>query len=135
MGEKIHPPTMLPRGTPAKNFWEQDAPRPPADWISMGEKRELTPPLVTPLSETMDYRAGVDGSNVMLNPPMRLWPQWDKDRWGMRPLGGDSDNKDVYWLKDGCTPSCAAMVLRWFAEDRAMVPFPVKPGGTDIPAD
>lgn len=75
--------------------------------------------------------ATIDGDNIYLDPPLRLWPQWD-GRWAARRLGGPSAGNMVNWQKDGCNASSAAMILRWFAEDctTGTVPFPVKEGSS-----
>jgi len=79
--------------------------------------------------------AVVDGSDVYLDPPVRLWPQYD-NRWKHERIGGPKTGKLIDWINNGCNASTAAMILRWFAEDcrAGQVPFPTKPGGSIDPS-
>jgi peptidoglycan hydrolase-like protein with peptidoglycan-binding domain len=72
--------------------------------------------------------AVVDGENIYLDPPVRLYPQWDP-RWADRRVGGP-DMVNTNWQGSGCCPSSAAMILRWFAEDckAGRVAFPALDG-------
>ncbi|MBS2026230.1 MAG: peptidoglycan DD-metalloendopeptidase family protein [Deltaproteobacteria bacterium] len=49
--------------------------------------------------------------DIVLDPPVRLLPQWDS-RWSTRTL-----HDDTTWKASGCHPSSVASILRWFAED------------------
>lgn len=79
----------------------------------------------------MTLIAIVSGNDVYLDPPVRLWPQYD-DRWKHERIGGPKTGRLIDWINDGCNASTAAMILRWFAEDctAGKVPFPTKPGGS-----
>jgi hypothetical protein len=76
----------------------------------------------------------VDGDDVYLDPPVRLWPQYD-DRWKNKRIGGPKTGKLIDWVTNGCNASVAAMTLRWFAEDCTVgtIAFPTKPGGSIDP--
>ena len=73
----------------------------------------------------------VDGDDVYLDPPVRLWPQYD-NRWKHERIAGLKTGKLFDWINNGCNASVAAMTLRWFAEDcrAGKSPFPTKPGGS-----
>jgi hypothetical protein len=76
----------------------------------------------------------VSGDDVYLDPPVRLWPQYD-NRWGAKQIGGPKTEERPIknnWKDNGCNAASAAMILRWFAEDcrAGKVPFPTKPGGS-----
>lgn len=79
----------------------------------------------------MTLIAVVNGDDVYLDPPVRLWPQYD-NRWKHERIGGPKTGKLIDWVNNGCNASTAAMTLRWFAEDcrEGKVPFPTKPGGS-----
>ena len=79
----------------------------------------------------MTLIAVVSGDDVYLDPPVRLWPQYD-NRWKNERIGGPKTGKLINWINNGCNASTAAMILRWFAEDcrAGKVPFPTKPGGS-----
>ena len=72
-----------------------------------------------------------DGDNIYLDPPVRLWPQYDA-RWAHERIGGPRTGRMLDWVTNGCNASSAAMILRWFAEDctAGRIDFPVKPGST-----
>jgi hypothetical protein len=72
-----------------------------------------------------------DGDDVYLDPPVRLWPQYDK-RWRHERIAGPKTGRLLDWVSNGCNASVAAMTLRWFAEDctAGTIPFPTKPGGS-----
>ena len=72
----------------------------------------------------------VDGDDVYLDPPVRLWPQYD-NRWKHERIGGPKTGKLIDWVANGCNASTAAMTLRWFAEDctAGTIAFPTKSGG------
>jgi hypothetical protein len=76
----------------------------------------------------------VDGDDVYLDPPVRLWPQYD-NRWKHERIGGPKTGKLIDWVANGCNASTAAMTLRWFAEDctAGTIAFPTKPGGSIDP--
>jgi hypothetical protein len=75
--------------------------------------------------------AVVSGEDVYLDPPVRLWAQYDS-RWKNERIAGPKTGALINWNDNGCNASTAAMILRWFAEDctTGKVPFPTKPGGT-----
>ncbi len=77
----------------------------------------------------------VDGDDVYLDPPVRLWPQYD-ERWNRQRIGGLKTGKLIDWNDNGCNASTAAMTLRWFAEDctAGRIAFPTKPGGSIDPS-
>jgi hypothetical protein len=77
----------------------------------------------------------VDGDDVYLDPPVRLWPQYD-ERWNRQRIGGPKTGKLIDWNDNGCNASTAAMTLRWFAEDcrAGRIAFPTKPGGSIDPS-
>jgi hypothetical protein len=79
----------------------------------------------------MTVIAVVNGDDVYLDPPVRLWPQYD-NRWKNNRIGGPKTGKLIDWIENGCNASTVAMILRWFAEDctAGKVPFPTKPGGS-----
>jgi len=79
--------------------------------------------------------AVVDGEDVYLDPPVRLWPQYDT-RWRHERIAGLKTGKMLDWIANGCNASVAAMTLRWFAEDctAGTIPFPTKPGGSIDPS-
>lgn len=79
--------------------------------------------------------ATVDGDDVYLDPPVRLWPQYDR-RWWHERIAGPKTGKLLDWVTNGCNASVAAMTLRWFAEDctAGTIPFPTKPGGSIDPS-
>jgi hypothetical protein len=76
----------------------------------------------------------VDGDDVYLDPPVRLWPQYD-NRWKHERIGGPKTGKLIDWVANGCNASVAAMTLRWFAEDctAGTIAFPTKSGGSIDP--
>lgn len=76
-----------------------------------------------------------DGDDIYLEPPVRLWPQYD-ERWKHERIGGPKSGALIDWIENGCNASTAAMVLRWFAEDctAGKIPFPTKPGGSIDPS-
>jgi hypothetical protein len=78
--------------------------------------------------------AAVAGDDVYLDPPMRLWPQYD-DRWKHQRIAGPKTGKMLDWVANGCNASVAAMTLRWFAEDvtAGSIPFPTKPDSSIDP--
>ena len=65
--------------------------------------------------------AVIEGDDVRLDPPVRLWPQYDR-RWKDKRIGGPKTGKLLNWKDNGCNAAVTAMILRWFAEDC--------PGGT-----
>jgi hypothetical protein len=77
----------------------------------------------------------VNGDDVYLDPPVRLWPQYD-DRWKQKRIGGPKNGKLIDWAANGCNASVAAMTLRWFAEDctAGTIAFPTKSGGSIDPS-
>jgi hypothetical protein len=77
----------------------------------------------------------VNGDDVYLDPPVRLWPQYD-ERWNRQRIGGPKTGKLIDWNDNGCNASTAAMTLRWFAEDctAGTIAFPTKPGGSIDPS-
>ena len=77
----------------------------------------------------------VDGDNIMVDPPVRLIPQWD-GRWADRRVAGPDSVNTANWQNSGCCPSCASMILRWFAEDckAGRVAFPAMDGTRIDPA-
>lgn len=79
--------------------------------------------------------AVVRGDDVYLDPPVRLWPQYDA-RWGHERIGGPKTGRLIDWKANGCNASTAAMILRWFAEDCTVgkIAFPTKPGGSIDPS-
>jgi hypothetical protein len=79
----------------------------------------------------MTLIAVVNGGDVYLDPPVRLWPQYD-NRWKHERIGGPKTGRLIDWINNGCNAATAAMTLRWFAEDCRVgqVPFPTKPGGS-----
>ena len=78
--------------------------------------------------------AVVDGDDVYLDPPVRLWPQYD-DRWKNKRIGGPKTGNLIDWAANGCNASVAAMTLRWFAEDctAGTLAFPTKSCSTIDP--
>ena len=85
-------------------------------------------------SATDKSLAVVDGDDVYLDPPVRLWPQYDT-RWSHQRIAGPKTGTLIDWIANGCNASVAAMTLRWFAEDctAGTIPFPTKPGGSIDP--
>src|SRR5262249_39391254 len=83
---------------------------------------------------TDESLAVVDGDDVYLDPPVRLWPQYDT-RWSRQRIAGPKTGTLIDWIANGCNASVAAMTLRWFAEDctAGTIPFPTKPGGSIDP--
>jgi hypothetical protein len=79
--------------------------------------------------------AVVEGDDVYLDPPVRLWPQYD-NRWKHERIAGPKTGKLLDWVSNGCNASVAAMTLRWFAEDcpAGTISFPTKPGGSIDPS-
>jgi Putative peptidoglycan binding domain len=79
--------------------------------------------------------AVVEGDDVYLDPPVRLWPQYD-NRWRNARIAGPKTGKMLDWIANGCNASVAAMTLRWFAEDcqAGKIDFPTKPGGSIDPS-
>jgi hypothetical protein len=79
--------------------------------------------------------AVVDEDNVYLDPPVRLWPQYD-NRWKDERIAGPKTGRLLDWISNGCNACVAAMTLRWFAEDcpAGKVSFPTKPDGTIDPS-
>jgi hypothetical protein len=75
--------------------------------------------------------ATVEGDDVYLDPPVRLWPQYDT-RWKHERIAGPRTGRLLDWVSNGCNASSAAMTLRWFAEDctAGTMPFPTKPDGS-----
>ena len=74
-----------------------------------------------------------DGKSIMVAPPVRLLAQYDP-RWGKIHVGGAINTKTNSWQNDGCSATSAAMILRWFAEDRGLCKYPSKPE-SQIPED
>jgi hypothetical protein len=74
--------------------------------------------------------ATVNGNDVYLDPPVRLWAQYDR-RWKHERIGGPRTGNRIDWIDNGCNASTAAMILRWFAEDctAGKIPFPTKTSG------
>jgi Putative peptidoglycan binding domain len=85
----------------------------------------------TAADPAMALLATVDGDDVYLDPPVRLWPQYDS-RWKHARIAGPKTGRLLDWVANGCNASAAAMILRWFAEDctAGSISFPTKPGGT-----
>jgi len=69
----------------------------------------------------------VDGDDIYLDPPVRLWPQYD-NRWKGERIAGPKTGRMLNWIANGCNASTAAMILRWFAEDctAGRIAFPTK---------
>jgi peptidoglycan hydrolase-like protein with peptidoglycan-binding domain len=95
-----------------------------------GELEATTPAPLEVRAESSGPIAVVNGDDVYLDPPVRLWPQYDP-RWKRERIGGPKTGKLIDWINNGCNASTAAMTLRWFAEDckAGKIPFPTKPGG------
>lgn len=76
-----------------------------------------------------------DGDDIYLDPPLRLWPQYDT-RWRHERIAGPRTGRMLDWVTNGCNACSAAMILRWFAEDciAGEIPFPTKPGSSIDPA-
>ena len=79
--------------------------------------------------------AVVEEEDVYLDPPVRLWPQYD-NRWRQERIAGPRTGRLLDWQANGCNACVAAMTLRWFAEDCPVgnISFPTKPGGTIDPS-
>ena len=89
-----------------------------------------------PAEETPAYSIQ-SGEDIYLDPPVRLWAQYD-GRWSGRTLGRTTPMPQTcklcgkvevwHWHAAACSASSAAMVLRWWAEDckatRGKYPFP-----------
>jgi hypothetical protein len=75
--------------------------------------------------------ATVDGDDIYLDPPIRLWPQYDA-RWAHARIAGPKTGNMLDWIANGCNACTAAMVLRWFAEDCTLgaIDFPTKADST-----
>jgi hypothetical protein len=78
--------------------------------------------------------ATFDGEDIYLDPPIRLWPQYDA-RWAQARIAGPKTGNLLNWVENGCNACTAAMILRWFAEDctAGHIPFPTKDGGVVDP--
>jgi len=75
--------------------------------------------------------AVIEGDDVRLEPPVRLWPQYDR-RWKDQQIGGPKTGNRPNWKENGCNAAVTAMILRWFAEDcpGGTISFPTKPGSS-----
>src|SRR5262249_8592791 len=88
-----------------------------------------------PAEESATTVAVVDGDDIYLDPPVRLWPQYG-NRWKQEGIAGPKTGALIDWIANGCNASVAAMTLRWFAEDctAGKIAFPTKPGGSIDPS-
>lgn len=106
-----------------------------ADISDGGEMDAMTAAPLYVRGTPKDSIAVVDGDDVYLDPPVRLWPQYD-GRWKNERIGGPRASRLINWRDNGCNASTAAMILRWFAEDcrAGKIPYPTKPGGSIDPS-
>jgi hypothetical protein len=121
--------------TPSENAAPADTDTPPD--ISAGQDPTPSEPeRPTEIEQpSTTVIAIVDGDDVYLDPPVRLWPQYDS-RWMHKRIAGLKTGRLLDWVTNGCNASVAAMTLRWFAEDytKRTIPFPTKPGGSIDPS-